>query len=230
MIGFPVTRWSLVKRATVGGQALETWIGLYWFPLYAWARHRGSRPEDAADEVQVFVAKISRSQQLAKADPARGRLRSWLLKAFSNHLADSHRRNQRLKRGGSTPHVSIDWGSAETSYLTEYSHIVDPDRVYARAWSLSVIEEAMEALSDHYVNSGRERLFQVLLPSLEASFSEKSYPEGVAELEMTGPAIRQAATRFRQRYRRILLDVAAKRLGITCEAQLHEELRDLLSG
>jgi hypothetical protein len=41
--------------------------------------------------------------------------------------------------------------------------------------------------------------------------------------------MRQAAARFRQRYRRCLLDVAAVRLGITCEARLLEELRELLA-
>jgi hypothetical protein len=47
---------------------------------------------------------------------------------------------------------------------------------------------------------------------------------------MTAAAMRQAAVSFRQRYRHCLMDVAAKRLGITCEARLHQELRDLLAG
>jgi RNA polymerase sigma-70 factor (ECF subfamily) len=227
---FPHTRWSLVKRATHGGQPLEIWIGLYWFPLYAWARRRGWKPEDAADEVQVFVEKVSRHQLLDRANPARGHLRSWLLKSFSNHLASAHRRSQRLKRGGCAQYVLVDWQNAEIAFQAEYSHICDPGKVFVRAWALTVIEEAMESLATHYRLSGRERLFHVLLPGLEAPLLEKSYAEAAADLGMTGAAVRQAATRFRQRYRRILLDVAARRLGITCEARLHEELREMLSG
>ena len=229
-VGFPPTRWSLVKRATHGGHPLETWIGLYWFPLYAWARRRGWQPEDAADEVQVFVERVARFQLLDRANPTRGRLRSWLLKAFSNHLANVHRHQQRLKRGGTAAHVQIDWQNAENVYLEEHGHVLDSDKVFARAWALTVIEEAMETLAVHYRKSGRERLFHVLLPSLEAPFSEESYANAAAELAMTGPAMRQAATRFRQRYRQILLDVAARRLGITNEARLFEELRDMLAG
>jgi DNA-directed RNA polymerase specialized sigma24 family protein len=229
-ITFPPTRWSLVRRATDGGQPLETWIGLYWFPLYAWARRRGWLPEDAADEVQVFVEKVSRFQLLDRATPSRGRLRSWLLKSFSNHLANVHRRSQRLKRGGGAHHVVVDWQSAEVAFQAEHGHITDSDKVFVRAWALTVIEEAMESLAGHYAQTGRERLFQVLLPSLEAPFPEKTYADAAVELGMTGPAMRQAATRFRQRYRQILIDVAARRLGISCEVRLHEELRDMLGG
>ena len=228
-ISFPRTRWSLVKRAVHGGQPLETWIGLYWYPLYAWARHSGWGAEDAADEVQVFVEKVVRSNGLGRADPARGKLRSWLLKSFSNHLADAYRHRRRQKRGGAVEHVRLDWQSAEQAYLADHGHATDPDAVFARAWALTVIEEAMEGLAAHYRKSGRDRLFEILLPCLEAPFAEKSYADAAVELGMTGPAVRQAATRFRQRYRRILLDVAASRLGIMCETQLHAELRDLLS-
>jgi hypothetical protein len=45
---------------------------------------------------------------------------------------------------------------------------------------------------------------------------------------MTGAAVRQASVRLRERYRRALLELAALRLGITCEAQLFEEIRAML--
>jgi DNA-directed RNA polymerase specialized sigma24 family protein len=227
---FTPTRWSLVRRARACGEALGSWIGLYWYPLYAWARHRGWKAEDAADEVQDFLQKICRFRLLEQADPARGRLRSWLLKSFSNHLASSHKRGRRFKRGGGAIHVLIDWHNAETAYLADHSHATDSDTVYARAWAMTAMEEALEQLSTHYEKNHRGELFHALLPSLEAPFSEAQYIGVCAQLDMTPAAMRQAAVRFRQRYRRCLLDVAAKRLGTTCEARLHQELRDLLAG
>jgi RNA polymerase sigma-70 factor (ECF subfamily) len=220
----------LVKRAQQGGQPLETWIGLYWYPLYAWARQRGWQAEDAADEVQTFISKMLSQELLQRADPVRGTLRSWLLKSFSNQLTDAYRRNHRAKRGGGTIHLQIDWHNAETVYQNDHGGIMDPDRVYARSWAMMIIEEAMEMLASHYLKTERNHLFHALLPSLEAPFPEKSYAEVADSLGMTSAAMRQAATRFRQRYRRCLLDVAALRLGITCEAKLQQELRDLLSG
>jgi RNA polymerase sigma-70 factor (ECF subfamily) len=229
-IAFTPTRWSLVRRASVCGEALGSWSGLYWYPLYAWARHRGWKPEDAADEVQDFLQKICRFSLLEKADPSRGRLRSWLLKSFSNHLTSAHKREHRLKRGGGVSHVSIDWQNAESAYLADHSHSTDSDTVYARAWAMTTMEEALEQLSTHYAKTKRQNLFHALLPTLEAPFSEAAYAGVCKELGMTAVAMRQAAVRFRQRYRQCLLDVAAKRLGITCEARLHQELRDLLGG
>jgi hypothetical protein len=51
-----------------------------------------------------------------------------------------------------------------------------------------------------------------------------------APLGLSAAALRQSMVRFRQRYRRMLLDVAGERLGITCEARLAVELRELLGG
>lgn len=227
---FTPTRWSLVKRASICGEALDSWIGLYWYPLYSWARHRGWQPEDAADAVQEFLGKIHRFRLLEQADPSRGRLRAWLLRSFSNHLNDTHRRERSLKRGGGVTHVTIDWQSAEAAYSADHSQVTDSDTVYARAWAMTVLEEALENLSSHYLETGRRDLFHALLPMLEVGSSQPSVSEMTAGLGMTPAAIRQAAVRFRQRYRQCLLDVAAKRLGITCEARLHQELRDLLGG
>jgi RNA polymerase sigma-70 factor (ECF subfamily) len=180
--------------------------------------------------VQEFLQKICRFRLLEQADPSRGRLRSWLLKSFSNHLVSAHKREHRLKRGGGVAHVSIDWQSAETAYLADHSHSSDSDRVYVRAWAMTTMEEALEQLSAHYAKTNRQQLFHALLPALEAPFAETQYAGVCADLGMTAAAMRQAAVRFRQRYRHCLLDVAAKRLGITCEARLYQELHDLLRG
>ena len=93
---FARTRWSLVRRAAAGDAgargALGEWLGVYWYPLYAWARRRGLSPEDASDGVQSFLEKMCAQQLLARADITRGKLRSWLLKSFSNHLASEDTR------------------------------------------------------------------------------------------------------------------------------------------
>jgi methylphosphotriester-DNA--protein-cysteine methyltransferase len=92
------------------------------------------------------------------------------------------------------------------------------------------MDEALARLADHFAASGREELFEALLPALEEAPEEATYQEIAERLGLSAAALRQAAVRFRQRYRRLLLDVAGERLGITCEAQLAEELRELLGG
>ena len=71
---FPTTHWSLVLRAgngTVAGsaEALETLCRAYWFPLYAFARRAGNRPEEAQDLTQEFFSRLLAKDHLQMADP-----------------------------------------------------------------------------------------------------------------------------------------------------------------
>ena len=229
---FARTRWSLVRRAVVEGNAprgaLDELLAIYWYPLYAWARRGGRSPEAASDGVQDFLAKVCAQNLIARADAERGKLRSWLLKSFANHLATEHERATRLKRGGAAPHVHIDWTGAEAAYLAEPALTCSPDALYARTWALSLMEEALDRVATHYAETNRTPLFDALLPALESPLPEDTYAEVATRLAMTPAALRQASVRLRQRYRRALLDLAATRLGIACEAALEEELRALL--
>ena len=224
------TRWSLVQRATNGGgQALDEWVRSSWYPLYTWARKKEFSPEDAADAVQDFLGKICSRGSLEKVDPSRGRLRSWLLAGFSNHLSEIRTRSMRQKRGGGVKHLSADRDRLESFYQNDMISITDAGKVYSRAWALTLMDEALARLEEHYEAGDRRDLFDALLPALEAPLPDSTYEETAARLGLSGAALRQAAVRFRQRYRRLLLDVASERLGITCEARLAEELRELLS-
>ena len=229
---FTRTRWSLVRRAAIEGNAprgaLDELLAIYWYPLYAWARRGGRSPEAASDGVQDFLAKVCAQNLIARADADRGKLRSWLLKSFANHLATEHERATRQKRGGDAAHIHIDWTGAETAYLAEPALTSSPDALYARTWALSLMEEALENVATHYAETNRTPLFDALLPALESPLPEDTYAQVATRLAMTPAALRQASVRLRQRYRRALLDLAATRLGITCEAALEEELRALL--
>jgi RNA polymerase sigma-70 factor (ECF subfamily) len=124
--------------------------------------------------------------------------------------------------------VHIDWGSVESAFAADLADDAQPDRVYARAWAITLLDEALDLVEKHYEKTARPALFTALLPALESPLAERTYEDVAARLGMTGAAVRQAAVRLRERYRRALLELAALRLGITCEAQLHEEIRSLL--
>ncbi len=228
------TRWSLVRRAAGEGgqaqQALAEILSHYWYPLYAWARRRGMSEEDAADGVQDFLSKACATNLLATAREDRGRLRGWLLKCFQRHLKDTIRRERAQKRGGGAVHLSIDWQGAESIYLAEPALTESPDAIYARTWAVSLMEEALLQLAAHYCATGRAALHDALLPALESPLPDTTFAATAATLGMTPGSLRSAAVRFRHRYRAILLELAAARLGITSEAALAQELRALLTG
>jgi RNA polymerase sigma-70 factor (ECF subfamily) len=228
------TRWSLVRLAVTPGDAAQQALGAilshHWYPLYAWARRSGMTEDDAADGVQDFLHKVCATNLLAQARAERGRLRTWMLTCFQNHLRAGRRRDQAQKRGGGTPLISVDWRGAESIYLNEPALREEPDALYTRAWAVSLMEEALVKLAAHYAASGRAALHEALLPSLEQPLAEQTYADLAPALGMSPGAVCTAALRMRQRYRAILLELAGERLGITHEVALAEELRSLLRG
>ena len=70
---FDKTRWSMAlgavqSRAPCAQKALAELCGLYWRPLYAFARRRGHSPEDAQDLVQGFFEHLIGSRGLATVE------------------------------------------------------------------------------------------------------------------------------------------------------------------
>ena len=80
---FPSTHWSRVVAAgdpdmPEARKALAALCSAYWYPIYAYIRRRGQTPEQAQDSTQDFFAYLLERDLIAKADPGRGRFRSFL--------------------------------------------------------------------------------------------------------------------------------------------------------
>ena len=81
---FATTHWSVVLAAgqdesPQAAEALEKLCRTYWYPLYAYVRRHGYGPEDAQDLTQEFFARLLAKDYLARADPQKGKFRSFLL-------------------------------------------------------------------------------------------------------------------------------------------------------
>lgn len=78
------THWSLIRAAGDAesprhAEALSDLAQRYWHPLYAFARRRGTSPDDARDLTQGFLSGFLERNAAHNADPARGRFRTFLL-------------------------------------------------------------------------------------------------------------------------------------------------------
>lgn len=226
----PTTRWTLIRRASQEQcpDALSDLVHACWYPLYVWARRRQIPAEDAEDAVQTFLAKLVTQDRISQADPQRGKFRSWLLAGFENHLRTERAKSHRQKRGSGTTQISLDGASAEDLYLSEIPSGILADQAYDRAWALSILDEALHRLQRHTLEGKLPHLYEVLLPCLDSAYPDSTFQEQAVALKMKPDALRQAAVRFRKRYRQFLLDVASERLGITSEARLLVELKRIL--
>lgn len=221
---FHPTRWSLVARAQrhAGGErdareALERLCASYWYPLYAYARRRGLAHHAAQDLVQSFFARLFEKEELALADPARGRFRSFLLAALSSFLANERDAARALKRGGDRARVSIDDAEAERRWSAELAVDAAPERAFERQWAREVLARALAALEAEWTRAGRAELHARLRPLLleGADASGAALPDGASraaiarDLSMTENAVRIALHRLRKRYGELVrLEVA----------------------
>ncbi len=226
---FPVTRWSVVLTAAGGGmqarQALEELCRLYWFPLYAFARQKGCGAEDAEDETQEFLTRVAAGDFLLKANPERGRLRTYMMTVFQRDLIDTTRKANRQKRGGGVTLLSLDTQEAETRFLSTPPQDT-PTGSFDRCWAMICLESTMKALETEYAARGRGSLFESLRTFLDPE-TEGDYAHAAQTLTLDANALRQAVFRLRQRFRALLRQTIADTLEMPSEALIDEELAAL---
>jgi RNA polymerase sigma-70 factor (ECF subfamily) len=225
---FATTRWTLVCEAagtgdTAAAEALATLFATYWKPLYRYLRRQGRPQADAEDLVQGFLAHLLENEGLRNADPAKGRFRAFLLGSLKNFASNQWQREHRLKRGGSVPHLSLDWKSAETGLGIEPADPKSPDLLFDRDWALALLDKVLDDLARE--ETGLE--FERWKPFLSVSSTRVPYGEIAAQFGMSEGAARVAVHRLRKRYRQRLREEIARTL--TGTDQVEEEMRALFA-
>ncbi len=229
---FASTRWSLVAAAGQGPspeaqEALATLCQVYWYPLYAYARRRLAKIEDAQDLTQEFFAQLLEKDYLQAADPKRGKFRSFLLTAFKHFLAKEHDRANAQKRGGGRHILPLDFQAGEHRYHLEPADQATADTIYERRWALTLLEQALTQLRLEFTGAGKQQLFEKLKGTLTGDGSAEPYAQIAVELAMSEQAVKVAVHRLRQRYKELLRAEIAQTVATTEE--IDDELRDLFS-
>jgi RNA polymerase sigma factor (sigma-70 family) len=231
---FPTTRWSLVARAgsprsPAAREALELLCRAYWFPIYAFIRRQHADPEEAQDLAQAYFTRLLEKDMLAAADPKKGRFRSFLRTDCGYFLADQRDRNRAQKRGGGRPVVSLETLDSEDRYLREPVDRLDPERLFDRAWCLTLLERVLEELRAEYARSGRAMLFERLQFVLTSGAPSVPYATIADELDTTVGAVQAAVQRLRRRYRTVLRAEIAATLDEPSDDQVDDEIRHLFA-
>ena len=99
---------------------------------------QGNGPDQALDLTQGFFARLLEKGIVAAADPGKGRFRAFLRTDCQHFLIDQFRRTTAW--GGGIPTVSIDAHGAEDRYRFEPADTLTPDRLFDRAWALTLLE------------------------------------------------------------------------------------------
>ncbi len=144
-IAFQNTSWDLVRSAPKV-EALDALIRIYWKPLYFFVRQKGFSNEEAKDIVQEFLAGALEHGMIPRADPLRGRFRTFLLAALTNFLKDRHRFWGRQKRGGGHAPLSLDLEIGEPRFARTVNTGEPPETIVDRAWAKGLLGKCIAEL------------------------------------------------------------------------------------
>jgi RNA polymerase sigma factor (sigma-70 family) len=219
---FPTTRWTLVVAAGSSDRsdarsALSTLCDHYWYPLYAYLRRRGHPPEQAQDLTQEFFVRVLEGRYLDRADPVKGRFRSFMLTSLKFFVADEQDRQRAQKRGGGAL-LSLQFASGEDRYQREPAHDETPERIFERRWALSLLDLVVEKLRAEFVHHGRPDHFEKLKVFLLGQ-TDAPYATLAREMNTSEGALKVAVHRLRKRYRELFRQEIADTVADAAEVE-----------
>ena len=233
---FSTTHWSVVLSCAdaesgneLARKALSQLCKTYWRPIFAFICRRGYSIPDAQDLTQDFFLMVLEGSLLQRADPARGRFRSLLLKALQNFLIDKAAKRHARKRGGHMQFVSWDdWMAEAPSQLSISGHEAESwsaEKIYDVRWAATVVEHALRRLGEECEDRGRRRVFDVLSSYLAADRQDISYANLSKTLGIPETAVKRLVHQMRRRYRELLREEVAR--TVEKWEEVDEELRYL---
>lgn len=231
MAGFATTRWSLILDARLGPEvaqdALEQICRAYRGPVLSYVRRAGYSPADAEDLTQDFFTGFLERSWHAKADPERGRFRSYLLTALRRFLLDARDRALALKRGGGQIQVDFDDNFQHVAAASSES----PEQAFTRHWMNTVLERALHRLRGEALAAGKGPQFDRLVGFMAESPDSNTYHSLGLELGLRPNTIAVSVHRLRQRLRALVREELLQTVAdpVALDAELRELRNSLAS-
>ncbi|HVR83332.1 MAG TPA: sigma-70 family RNA polymerase sigma factor [Planctomycetota bacterium] len=213
---FKTTQWNLVRAANDSG-ALEALIRIYWKPLYFFVRHHGHDRETAKDVVQAFLMDLMERGAIPKADPGRGRFRTFLRAAMMNFLKDWSKNAARQKRRPARQLLSLDFKRGETDYHLQVAGGETAERVLNRAWARSLWDDALAQLKGERAH----------LEAFDLYLQGTDYPAISAKTGLSESTAKVVVHRMKGQLRELITNRI--RETVTSEEDLRAELAEFKS-
>ena len=230
---FQSTHWSLIDA--VGGSdedqritALEQLIILYWKPVYCYLRRRGYNDSDAKDLTQDCFTLGLEKGKFQRADPTRGRFRTFLLKCLGNFIINFERDKKAKGRQPSKPIVSIDQFDT-TEVGIELFHTETPEDSFNRAWVRELLMRVLYLYKEECEKKGFEKHYELFVRRIIEPILDNVPKPAIKDLaEEMGLARKQASNYLitaRRRYHQLLRQEISKYASTDEEVTL--EIEDL---
>jgi RNA polymerase sigma factor (sigma-70 family) len=231
---FPPTRWSLIEAARSAAseerrRALDVLTAAYWKPVYKYIRLRWQKDnEQAKDLTQEFFFRLLEEDFLARYDPGRARLRTFLRVCVDHLIINEHKAARRLKRGGDAPVLSLDFESAEGEL--HRVEIPSPDSMedfFEREWVRSIFSLSLERLREECQQRGKAMHFRLLeFYDVDEAGKEFTYEDVARQFSLKTSDVTNYLAYARREFRRVVLEQLREMTG--SEEEFRREARTLL--
>jgi len=201
----------------------------YWKPVYCYIRCERHSNDQAKDLTQGFFCDVVlRGSLLKRADPSKGRFRTFLLKALKCYLADQRRHKTARRRRPPGAVLSLD--SEDLTELPAATAGLNPVETFDYAQATVVLDETLRQVEAWCVRRRKEvywRLFQekVLEPIRTGtpgpSFAELCARYGIRDEH----AASNMVITVKRAFRRVLDELLCRQAG--SDSTLEDEYRAL---
>lgn len=178
---FAQTQWTLIVNPSGNGdpEALERLSRAYWYPLYWFARRKGSGEHDAEDQVQSFFARLLAGRTLKAANKARGKFRTFLLTAFHRFLISAWRKGANDPPIDSLDELIEARGDAQAPSVED-----NRDTDFYRDWAITLINLGLQRLQTEKIRQPSAKAF-----SFSCQSSGPTTPQSPCTCRATAHAI-----------------------------------------
>lgn len=184
---FKTTCWTLVLSARDDRDSMADLLSRYWSPIYAYLRRDGCDPDQAEELTQAFVSDVMLGRDLlVKANPQRGRFRSFLLKSLKHYVIDIHRH----ECGRDVTHAFVSLSDdVEAANLCEPIEADDPDHAFMRQWATAVFDQALQRMRKACERDGMETHWIIFEARSVRPLLHGSAPVAIDELVRSTDAV-----------------------------------------
>ncbi len=231
---FLTTHWSLIEGVQKKQDPDRALIGLllqrYWKPVYCYIRRKGHANEEAKDLTQGFFHEVVLNRQLVqRADPSKGRFRTFLLHSIKQYLIDQARRRSTGRAIPKDRLVSLD--IHDPPALPQIISELTPEDCFIYAWKSAVLDRVLTEVREGCIADGLETHWCVFHDRVLGPILDEREPPAIMDVcRQHGIASESTASNMMVTVKRRFQSILRKQLRATvlCDEDADEELQDML--
>lgn len=213
---FPTTNWNLVEQAKqhdgADVEAINQLIAKYWKPVFYFIRSRRYPLQQAEDLTQEFFLRFLERDWIRRAEPQRGRFRTFVLTILVRFLSDMGEKRISRQKLFDQRIVAVSTLLTDDDRTFEPPSSETPEAVFFRLWACSLVAHVRNDVKLACDQTGQSAWFEM--------FEIHSGTAETPAMSMAQLAKQFGLTRDQVRYR---LDRIHSHFATAFRAELHRD-------